>query len=87
VKFNLKGLGATLLRFDPAICSCRCRLNRVWVDKGEAETRIRDITHPMPLVEAEIEEWYEFCSEDPQYLIKLTDSDVELICIEGELAV
>ena len=84
-EFLLKDVDATVFRLDPAIYACQCRLNRVWIDKGKAKVKINDITKISPVIEMESKEWYEFQSDDPQYLIELTDPSAERLYIEGEI--
>ena len=85
IEFSLKEIQAVKFRFDPAICACKCRLNRVETNIGSAEVTIHDIINPIQGKNSKSEEWYEFLTDDPQYFIHLSDSNVEKIYIEGEL--
>ncbi len=85
VEFSLKEIQAVEFRFDPAICACKCRLKRVETNIGKAEVKINDITKEIVENDYKVEEWYEFFTDDPQYNIHLSDSNIEKIYIEGEL--
>ncbi len=85
VEFSLKEIQAVELRLDPAIRACRCRLEKVEPNIGEASVKINDITKFIQDSNARKEEWYEFSSNNPQYLIQLSEIDAEKIHIVGEL--
>ena len=85
VEFYLKEINAVEFRFDPAICECRCRLTKVKTDVGKVQVKVHDILNPMQGRNVEVNEWYEFLTDDPQYFIQLSDVNVEKLCIEGEI--